>query len=516
MHPLSRNAAALALVLAACDGDLPIPAPLPPPVASPVRVSGASPFAPGCGGAPQRGVRYRGSEVEPHLAVHPANPDHLVAAWQQDRWSNGGAEGLVAGVSLDGGLTWTLSPIPFSRCAGGGAPDGDYERATDPWVSFSSDGAVVHAIGLALDGSTARRAIVASRSTDGGLTWSPAQALATDADLDVALDKPSLTADPARAGFVYAVWDRLTGLTAPDPAVSTGPAFFSRSVDGGVTWEQARPIHDPGADAQTISSQIVALPDGGLVNVFVRITRASTPGAAAEVVAMRSADAGESWSEPVPVAALQAIGAVDPKSGHPVRSGEVVPSSASDAAGTLWVAWQDARFSGGARDGVALAASADGGLAWSAPVQVNRAPAVQAFRPAVAAAGGEVAVTYYDFRHDVAGDRDRVWTTSWRATTADGGATWQEIPEGGPFDLRTAPDAGGWFLGDYTGLVPRRDGFAALFAMGRSALGDGTDVFASGPPGAVAAGAGAAPPGRAARPFPLAERLRAVRELSPR
>jgi hypothetical protein len=438
-----------------------------------------------------------------------------VAAWQQDRWSSGGADGLVAGVSMDGGATWTLAPIPFSRCAGGAAPGGDHERATDPWVSFSSDGAVVHAIGLALDGSTARKAIVTSRSTDGGLTWSPARALAADADPDVALDKPSLTADPARAGFVYAAWDRLTGLAGPDPAASTGPAFFSRSTDGGVTWEPPRPIHDPGRDAQTISSQVVVLPDGALVNVFVRITQASTPRAAADVVAMRSEDAGGTWSEPVRVAALQAIGAVDPKSGHPVRAGEVVPSSAADAGGTLWVAWQDARFAGGARDGIALAASADGGLSWSAPVQANRAPAVQAFRPAVAAGGGAVAVTYYDFRHDVAGDRDRVWTTFWRATTADGGATWREIPEGGPFDLRTAPDAGGWFLGDYTGLVARAGGFAALFSMGRSALGDGTDAFASGSPAGEPPAAGAAP-ALGARPRPLSERLRAVRDLAPR
>ncbi|HEY6005378.1 MAG TPA: hypothetical protein VIV57_21040 [Anaeromyxobacter sp.] len=61
------------------------------------------------------------------------------------------------------------------------------------------------------------------------------------------------------------------------------------------------------------------------------------------------------------------------------------------------------------------------------------------------------------------------------ATSTDGGRTWRDAPLGGPFDLRTAPDAGGWFLGDYTGLVPVRGGFRALFGMS----GASTDLFAS-------------------------------------
>ncbi len=514
MSPHAPRAASLALLLAACDGELDLPMPAPPAIAAPVRITGASPFAPGCGG-PGRGTRYADTEVEPHLAVHPANPDHLVAAWQQDRWSSGGADGLVAGVSLDGGATWTLAPLPFSACGGGAAPGGDFDRATDPWVSFSSDGAVVHAIGLAFDASSTRNAIVAARSTDGGLTWEPARALAIDAGPDVALDKPTLTADPARAGVVYAVWNRLTGLSG-DPAASTGPAWLARSTDGGLTWEAPRVLHDPGPGAQTIASQIVVLPDGALVNVLVRIRGTTTAEPGSDVAALRSDDAGATWSDPVVVGALRAIGVVDAKTGHPVRAGEVVPSSSVDASGRIWVAWQDARFSGGARDGIALASSDDGGATWSAPLQVNREPRVQAFRPAVAASAGDaVAVTYYDLRYDLALDHDHTWATAWRATTADGGRTWVEAPEGGPFDLRTAPDAGGWFVGDYTGLVPRRDEFEAVFSMASSALGPGTDAFASGPPLAVPLAA--TPPAQVnATPAPLAERLRAIRELPPR
>jgi hypothetical protein len=509
VKPLVHAAIAGSLLAAGCGDDFRMP--VPPAVASPVRVSGASPFAPGCGGPAARGTRYPDSEVEPHLAVDPANPDHLVAAWQQDRWSNGGADGLVAAASLDGGATWTATALPLSRCGGGAGSAADYDRATDPWVSISSSG-IVHAVGLAVDATSARAAILATRSTDGGLTWEPARALAAEADGAVALDKPTLTADPTRPGMVYAVWDRLTGVGAADPATSTGPAWLARSTDDGQTWEPPRVLHDPGPDAQTIASQLLVQPDGAVVNVFVRIVGSSSTHPVSDVMAMRSGDGGSTWSGPVVVGALQAIGAVDPRDGHGIRAGEVVPSAAADAAGRLWVAWQDARFSGGVRDGIALASSGDRGLTWSGPVQANRDPLVQAFRPAVAAGPeGTVAVVYYDLRfHDALAHVEGTWAAAWRATTSDGGATWAEVPEGGPFDLRAAPDAGGWFLGDYTGLVARRGGFASVFSMSRSALGAGTDAFAAGAALPVAVPAARAQ--RNDRPAPLADRVRALRE----
>src|SRR4051794_22487993 len=73
-----------------------------------VPVSGASPIA-GCTlDGPQTGTLFENSEVEPYVAVNPANPDNLIAAWQQDRYSDGGAQGLVTASSFDGGQTWTL------------------------------------------------------------------------------------------------------------------------------------------------------------------------------------------------------------------------------------------------------------------------------------------------------------------------------------------------------------------------------------------------------------------------
>ena len=80
-------------------------------------MSGPSPFPASCGAG--AGVAYVNAEVEPSLAANPSNPGHLVAMWQQDRWSNGSARGLVAAVSFDGGATWATRPMAFSRCGGG-------------------------------------------------------------------------------------------------------------------------------------------------------------------------------------------------------------------------------------------------------------------------------------------------------------------------------------------------------------------------------------------------------------
>src|SRR5689334_10735641 len=84
-----------------------VAAPATAAVTAPVLVSGNSMFAAGCSGHTEPGTNYLNTEVEPHLAVDPAVGTHVVAAWQQDRWDNGGSHGNVSAYSTDGGATWT-------------------------------------------------------------------------------------------------------------------------------------------------------------------------------------------------------------------------------------------------------------------------------------------------------------------------------------------------------------------------------------------------------------------------
>ena len=149
-----------------------------------VRVSGVSPFAPSCKGN-QSGINFAGMEVEPSVAVDPTNAAHLVGVWQQDRWSNGGANGIRTAVTYDGGATWALTTPRFGRCGGGDADNGGgYDRASDPWVTFAADGTAFLSV-LAFDATTPRNAMLASRSTDGGASWSDPTVLIADDDPDV-------------------------------------------------------------------------------------------------------------------------------------------------------------------------------------------------------------------------------------------------------------------------------------------------------------------------------------------
>nr|MBP6750714.1 hypothetical protein [Xanthomonadaceae bacterium] len=110
--------------------------------------SAETPLPPLCQGTNTSGILYANAEVEPFLAVNPLDSRILVGTWQQDRWSNGSARALLAATSFDGGRSWTRQPLPFSRCGGGSVLNGgDYERASDPWVSYSPNG-VVHAMAL--------------------------------------------------------------------------------------------------------------------------------------------------------------------------------------------------------------------------------------------------------------------------------------------------------------------------------------------------------------------------------
>jgi len=457
------RAALLLLVCAACAGDDETPSPSIPGL---VTVSTNAPWASSCTGPAGRGgVVFHDAEVEPSVAIDPTDPKHLIGAWQQDRWSNGGSNGVVSAVTFDGGHTWQRTTPRFTRCSGG-----TYQRGTDPWVTIGPTG-TAFVIVYAYDQDNVNRAMLVSRSTDRGLTWDEPKTLQHDVDPTLVMDKETVTADPLDAKYAYAVWDRLTGFTDPSNPKNTGPAWFARTTDGGETWEPAGQIYDPGPDTQTISNQIAVLPGGALVNVLMVAAQNSSTNPRISIQAMRSTDRGATWPNPaVPVAEAQFVGVNDPKTKRGIRSGSVVHSIAVDRSsngpnGTLYVVWEDARFSQMARDAIALSRSIDGGLTWSAPVQVNGASA-PAFTPTVAVAnGGKLGVTYYDLRRDDPADATHLLVTYWLAVSTNGGATFTESMIGAPFNLQAAPLVEGpaWFLGDYQALVSDGSVFLPFF-----------------------------------------------------
>lgn len=464
-----------ASILAAAAVVLPAHGEVPISGASPYVVSGdPNDFAAAtlCNGAPQQGVLFRNSESEPYIAANPVNRSNLIAGWHQDRWSTGGAQGLGAAYSRDGGQTWLPATIPFTRCSGAPARSaGDYERASDPWISFGIDGTAYY-MGLVTDNSVNENAMVVARSLDQGASWSAPIVIARSPAQDPTLtslfhDKNSLTADPFDANYVYATWTVFR--------LRSWSVMFSRSTDKGLTWSAPLPI----ATLNVVSppeqayfrqgAQIIVLRDRTLLNAYYRrIFDSRTGEERLEQAVLRSTDQGKSWSRvDIPVAGFLAATAVDTELGIPVRDAATLPSAASSLAiGYAYIAWQARRGDG--RVGVNISVSKDGGLQWEAPIRVNQGSAagVQAFLPIVAVnQGGLVGVLFYDFRNDLPGDSplstdvwlsvftpDLTFIREWRLTQSS-------------FDLRmSALSSGrGYFPGDYVGLASDGNDFVAAF-----------------------------------------------------
>jgi hypothetical protein len=462
-----------------------------------VQVSGEDPFA-DCSTQGQLGTNYPDTKVEPYVAVNPASlaqdtarrpvararthrssvagsAVNLIGVWQQDRWSNGGARGLVAAYSFDGGASWAQTPLPFSRCAPNGL---DFDRASDPWISIGPDG-IAYAVGLSL--SAGDTAITAATSTDGGVHWGNVTVVHSDPRAQAFNDKEAVTADPTRPGTAYVVWDRLepsqAGGVLPDadpqaalaaalgPRVTqstSGSTWLSRTVDGGRSWSAAEIIVNTGelGIRQTIGNEIVVDPNSGtLYNFFALISGPEIPISEAVV---KSIDGGDTWTRPTVIAPIAPGGVPG------VRSGGILPEAAIDATtGQLYVVWQDGRFSGGSHSEVALSSSADGGISWSAPVRVNAPSGGPAFTPAVQVNDdGVVAVTYYDFRNNDPENPEVLVTDHWIVFSNDqAGAFGDEQHVAGPFNMRAAPRVPGFFLGDYMGFATVGATFIPFFVQ---------------------------------------------------
>jgi hypothetical protein len=509
-------------------------------VSGPILASGgSSPFAAGCGGPGEgfhtstevAGVNFPNTEVEPWFVVNPQDPNDLAGFWQQDRWSDGGAHGLVAGVSSDGGATWSRSWPALSNCAGGTpANGGGYERSSDPWLAWSASPAngsgTLHAISISFDRSTAHNAVLVSRSLDGGRSWQPTITLREDNSRSGPLanlfnDKESITADPVTPNYVYAVWDRIESpnnnpLTPPQayahaPAFR-GPVWFARSTNNGASWETAHPIFAPNAGrTQTIGNQIVVLPNGTLVDGFNYIRGSNGQGIQRgdNAAVIFSTDKGTTWSStPTIIANMGDRGVRDPEpvnclgDNTPstpcllVRTGDILPDFAVDAhsgsPGTMYAVWQTHRTATVAGnpvdDTILISRSTNGGHTWSAPVKVNHTPAgAQAFTASVhVAANGDVAVTYYDFRNDAPGDAalsTDYWIVHHHAADPFDSAHFSDENRLTPasFNMRTAPYAFGYFLGDYEGLDSFGNTFTPFFiqATGTDPFHQLTDAFYS-------------------------------------
>lgn len=473
-------------------------------------------------------LNYLNSEVEPQAAVDPTSGSHLVGAWQQDRWSDGGAHGLVAGYSTNGGASWTVSPQPFSVCYGASGYPGtylNYQRASDPWVSIGpgtpgnpTSGSTTYAVSLSFDQTpypgdpnATHSAVGAATSYDGGATWTNVQTIIADPCVSgssgppgyvcnsskayVFNDKESVTADPVHAGVAYAVWDRLVAPPASPIGFQRELAYFgqtymSKTTDYGKTWSTPQRILSTPSLDQTIGNQVVIDRQTGTVyDFFALIQNFSNKGGnrGLSVAFVKSTDGGATWSKVTVVSALDSVGVSDGNNLNPntnappapSRTGDTIPEPAINPnTGQLYVVWQDARFNGFNNDEVVISTSSDGGTTWSAPALVNDHTGQPAYDPSIYVdAAGNVAVTYFQWGTTVSGNEPtnafiRHSTSTGSSTTAPTFDTPALVD--GPFNNIAGPVSRGYFLGDYQGLVANSSGFIPFYVKTNCADGGPT------------------------------------------
>lgn len=361
------------------------------------------------------------TQIEPSIAVNPADPLNAVAVFQEGRVDNGGDATNGFTTTFDGGKTWIHGMLPdLTIMTGGGVDSGSvcpgvadvpscsFDRASDAVVTFGADPAhpghyLVYANSLVFNdgtnsgdvpgtGTGLHSAMAINVSGDGGKTWSAPIFLAEDNGGGLN-DKNWLVVDNGtgqghHTGRVYVVWDRVAPMVyaycdpdANNPAGCANPANWSNAPEHNDAWYTYNP--GPG-----IGSIPLVMPDGSLgimfegdfggTPAFHNIPPTDQPdmNTLGSQIMWAEAPAAGSVPFPAPLTFTQvAVGIASNQSTccDEQRAG-TLPAAAVDSSGRVYVAWEDnrSRTSGGIND-IFVASSTDG-RAWTPPVRVNPDP----------------------------------------------------------------------------------------------------------------------------------------------
>jgi BNR repeat protein len=414
------------------------------------------------------GTSQHATEVEPDTFATGAT---IVSAFQVGRFFDGGASDIGFATSSDNGATWTPGSIPGLTTFA--SPAGSYDRVSDPSVAYDAKHNVWLISSLAIRnvaGGTNGAAVLVSRSTDGGLTWTNPVTVAEAsgrADLDKNWTVCDTTATSPFYGNCYTEFDDFG---------DNDRIKMSTSTDGGLTWGAAKTT----ANRDTgLGGQPVVQPNGTVVVPFANAFETA-------ILAFVSTDGGATWSKTV---------RVDRVTDHAVagnlRSGPL-PSAEIDGAGMVYVVWEDCRFRRACTaNDIVLSTSTDG-LTWS---RVTRIPidsttsGVDHFIPGLAVdrstsgTSARLGLTYYsypDTKCTVATCQLRVRFVG----STDGGATWSAPVElAGPMTLSWLPDTSqGRMVGDYISTSFGSDGKAhGVFALAKPPTAGGNDCATATP-----------------------------------
>ncbi|MDP9334666.1 MAG: glycoside hydrolase [Actinomycetota bacterium] len=387
------------------------------------------------------------TEVEPDTF---AFGNTVVAAFQTGRVFTGGSADIGFAVSHNGGRTWPVRGFLPSLTVNA-TPPGPFAAASDPSVAYDAAHRkwLISSLVIGPEGV----GIATSASSDDGDHWDAPVAMPSSGFTN--WDKNWIACDNSTRspfyGQCYTTWDDFGNINL---------LLSATSVDGGATWSPAMPTAN---HAIGIGGQPMVQPDGTVV-VPVDDAFEST------VLAYRSTDGGASWGPTVTVAPITTHFEAGGLRSSPL------PSAGRDAAGNIYVVWQDCRFRPGCDANDLVLSTSSDGVSWTDPQRIPIDPvtsAVDHFIPGLGVdpdtSGGRahLALSYY-FYPDTACTPESCELDVGFVTSADGGATWSSPSRLNPSPISLAwlpSTTQGQMVGDYMSTSFVNSGPIAVFAL---------------------------------------------------
>jgi hypothetical protein len=250
----------------------------------------------------------------------------IVAAFKAGRFYKGGASNIGWATSINGGLIWTHGFLPGTTVYAGGP----YDKVSDPSVAYDAMHNVWMISYLAHKNSSSTGSltdVVASRSTNGGVTWS-APVPVQQGGVGSAFDKDWMVCDNTASspffGHCY---------TEFDEGCCVDLVLMSTSTDGGETWGMPKTTADR---ASGLGGQPLVQPNGTVIVPTIVFTSSLT---IENIAAFQSNNGGESWSS---IVLISRSDYHHSKGG--MRAPFPFPSAAINRSGNVYVTWPDCRF----------------------------------------------------------------------------------------------------------------------------------------------------------------------------
>lgn len=441
-------------------------------------------------------------QTEPHLAVNPNDPNHLILGVIDYNFPS-----TSSYVSLDGGVTWDgpfQVPFLMDDRVSGGDPVLAFDREGNAYYTSISIGIEEFAVGPLYLADTVS-SIVVSRSEDGGYTWPQTISTARsririeDQSIDPTgrlrgtivigfLDKPWIAVgphpdDPSREVIYVTYTDfdiyyeiaYISELAVFQARESASTIRLVRSEDGGRTWSA------PVAVSPTVRRSFGEVTDGGARglagtdrvvqgaqpvvdsqgNVYVTWLDSTDDGSMeglAEIHVARSEDGGRTFSTPVIASIFNEI-AFRPRNAYFRYWGGAFPQFAIGPGDELYIVYTARPPDHPYDDGdIYFIRSLDQGETWSRPVRLNDDdPGSLQFFPSIDVdPDGNIHVMWGDMRDDPSQIRYHIYYSR----SEDQGRTWgfelesfgYHVQNTRVTDFPSNPNYGfpnGLFIGDY-------------------------------------------------------------------